>query len=155
MMFLVSIVKYKDQRRHAHILQCTFWAIRYAVMFFGKHCMQPDVVANMKCSHLSIDSMQIYRSEETFSYAWSENLVELMKHIIIVTWTGVYTIRGSFGSKREQNSRMENPPLRTKIITRMVYPWISHPSKSPGSRSFQISPRGLLSRFNQGFGKIY
>jgi hypothetical protein len=52
---------------------------------FGKHCMQPDVVANMKCSHLSIDCMQIYSSKETFSYASSESLVELMKHIIIVT----------------------------------------------------------------------
>jgi hypothetical protein len=60
---------------------------------FGKHCMQPDVVANMKCSHLSIDCMQIYSSKETFSYASSESLVELMKHIIIVTWTGVYTTR--------------------------------------------------------------
>jgi hypothetical protein len=55
--------------------------------------MQPDVVANMKCSHLSIDWMQIYRSEKTFLYVWSEKLVELMKHIIIVTWTRVYTTR--------------------------------------------------------------
>jgi hypothetical protein len=42
----------------------------------------------------------------------------------------------------EQNPWIENPPLRTKIITRMISPWISHPGKSPGSRrdrSFQIS----------------
>jgi hypothetical protein len=49
----------------------------------------------------------------------------------------------SFGSKGEQNPRMKNPPLKTKMIIKMISPWITHPGKNPGSRrdwSFQIRP---------------
>jgi hypothetical protein len=45
------------------------------------------------------------------------------------------------------------PSLRTKIITRMISLWISHPGKSPESWrecSFQISHKRLLS---EGWGR--
>jgi hypothetical protein len=47
---------------------------------------------------------------------------------------------GSFGSKGEQNLGIENPPLRTRMIIKMISPWITL-EKGLGSYidwSFQI-----------------
>jgi len=37
--------------------------------------------------------------------------------------------KGSFGSKWEQNPGMKNLPLKTRIVTRMISTWITHPKK--------------------------
>jgi hypothetical protein len=58
---------------------------------------------------------------------------------------GLANAEAYFGCKGEQNPGMENPLLRTKMITKMLSPWIIHPGKSLGSQrdwSFQIKPKG-------------
>ena len=51
--------------------------------------------------------------------------------------------KGSFGSKREQNPAMKNLPLKTRIVTRMISPWITHLGKSRAAGGIGVSKLGL------------
>jgi len=51
--------------------------------------------------------------------------------------------KGSFGRRGEQNPGMKNLPLKTRIVTRMISPWINHPEKSWDAGGIAVSKLGL------------